>query len=82
MGTSYFHCPIMTWIPVVETENFGQERFLIDEPNKLFLSGNSSKVNVIAGVTADEFIEPAAGEIVAMLTDLNDNCYRHVFQIY
>lgn len=56
----YFHCPVMTWLPVVE-QDFGQERFLAEQPNKLFEIGNFSKVNVMIGVTADEFAIPAAG---------------------
>lgn len=56
----FFKCPVMSWLPVVEP-NFGQERFLADEPNDLWRSGNFSKVNVMTGVTADEFIQPVAG---------------------
>jgi len=55
-----FHdCPIMPWIPVIEPD-FGQEKFLIEDPNESFKNGNFSKVPVIIGITADEFIEPVA----------------------
>lgn len=55
-----FHdCPIMPWVPVIEPY-FRQERFLIKDPNESFRNGNFSKVPVIIGITADEFIEPVA----------------------
>lgn len=60
MVFSFYECPVMTWVPVVE-QDFGQERFLTDEPNKLFAAGNFSKVNVMIGITADEYASPAAG---------------------
>ncbi|XP_070498764.1 uncharacterized protein [Chironomus tepperi] len=60
-----FHgCPIMPWIPVIEPD-FGQERFLIEDPNESFKNGNFSRVPVIIGITADEFIEP----VVSLLND-------------
>lgn len=52
----------MTWVPVIESD-LGQERFLTDQPNDLFRSGNFSRVNVMTGITADEFISPAAGKV-------------------
>lgn len=48
----------MTWLPVVEL--IGDEKFLTDDPNALFRDGNFSHVNVMTGVTADEFISPVA----------------------
>lgn len=48
----------MTWIPVVE--RIGAESFLTEQPNELFRNGNFTNVNVLIGVTADEFIEPVA----------------------
>jgi acetylcholinesterase len=57
----YFHCPIITWAPVVEQDH-GQERFLTDEPNHLFEQGKFAKVNVMAGITENEFVLPAAGK--------------------
>lgn len=47
--------PIVIWYPVVEPD-FGQERFLTEDPKVLFGSGNFSRVPVIAGVTNDEFV--------------------------
>lgn len=61
MTFPFFSCPVMSWLPVVEPD-LGQERFMVDEPNNLWRSGNFSRVNVMTGVTADEFIQPAAGE--------------------
>lgn len=47
--------PIVIWYPVVEPD-FGQERFLTEDPKVLFAAGNFSKVPLIAGITQDEFI--------------------------
>lgn len=40
-------------------KDFGQERFLIDDPIKLFRKRNFYRVPVIAGMTENEFIDPA-----------------------
>ena len=50
--------PILLWLPVVEPD-FGQERFLTDDPTKLFQEGRFAKVPVLAGVTEFEFLNPA-----------------------
>lgn len=60
MRVPFFYCPVMTWIPVVEPD-LGQERFLEDEPNKLFRDGNFPKVNIIIGITEIEYTSPVAG---------------------
>lgn len=57
---SIFPCLVFTWTPLLE-EDFGQERFVTDEPNVLFREGNFSRVNAIMGITSHEFISPAAG---------------------
>lgn len=54
--------PIVIWYPVVEPD-FGQERFLTDDPAKLFASGNFSRVPIITGITQDEFVGAAPGII-------------------
>lgn len=51
----YPECEITTWRPVLEPD-FAQERFLTDDPVKLFKSGNFAKVKVLAGIVTDEFI--------------------------
>jgi carboxylesterase type B len=48
-------CNILIWFPVIEND-FGQERFLTDDPSKLFQSGEFHRVPIIAGVVRDEFI--------------------------
>ncbi len=63
MGMTVFPCLVFTWTPLLE-EDFGQERFTTDDPSVLFRQGNFSRVNAIMGVTAHEFISPAAGEIL------------------
>lgn len=50
--------PVLLWKPVVE-RNFGQERFLTDDPTKLFGLGRFTRVPVIAGITEYEFLYPA-----------------------
>ena len=60
MVVQFLACPLMTWQPVVE-ENYGQERFLTDQPTTLLAAGNFSRVNVMMGITADEFVYPIAG---------------------
>ncbi|CRL01612.1 CLUMA_CG014237, isoform A [Clunio marinus] len=52
----YPQCTIMTWFPVIE-KDFGQRRFLSDDPKKLFQSANFSKVPIIIGRTKDEFVD-------------------------
>lgn len=53
--------PILIWLPVVELD-FGQERFLTDDPTKLFSLGKFARVPVIAGVTKYELLFPAISE--------------------
>lgn len=59
MRISVFPCLVLPWTPLIE-EDFGQERFLTDDPHVSFRSGNFSKVNVMVGITENEFISPAA----------------------
>lgn len=50
--------PVLLWKPVVE-HDFGQERFLTDNPTKLFRLGRFARVPVMAGITKYEFLDPA-----------------------
>lgn len=50
--------PVLLWSPVVEPD-FGQERFLIDNPTRLFRAGKFQRVPVMAGITEFEFVSPA-----------------------
>lgn len=50
----------MTWRPVIEPD-FGQERFLTEQPETMYREGNFARVNVMVGITADEFVSPIAG---------------------
>ncbi|XP_037048513.1 esterase FE4-like [Bradysia coprophila] len=59
MDTTYFPCLIYPWSPWIVEPDFGQERFMIDDPSVLFREGSFSRVNVMAGITAHEFIWPA-----------------------
>lgn len=60
MVVLFLACPVMTWQPVVE-EAYGQEeRFLTDQPVKLLEAGNFSRVNVMIGITSEEFVYPIA----------------------
>lgn len=69
MAISIFPCLIFTWTPILE-EDFGQERFVTDDPNVLFRAGNFSRVNALMGITAHEFVSPAAGKMIVLEKDL------------
>lgn len=45
--------PIYNWFPVVEAD-FGQERFLTEDPYKTMMSGNINKVPLIIGLAEYE----------------------------
>lgn len=53
--------PLLLWSPVVEPD-FGQERFLTDDPVRLFRSGRFQRVPILAGITELEFMTPAVGK--------------------
>ncbi|KAJ8959087.1 hypothetical protein NQ318_022344 [Aromia moschata] len=46
--------PVLIWSPVIE-EDFGQERFLPENPIKLIVNGKFQKVPFITGLTKNEF---------------------------
>lgn len=50
--------PILIWKPVIEPD-FGQERFLTNDPTELFQAGKFMRIPIIAGITKDEFAGPA-----------------------
>lgn len=50
--------PILLWLPVIEPD-FGQERFLTDNPANLFKRGDFARVPVLAGIAKYEFLHPA-----------------------
>ncbi|KAG4073007.1 hypothetical protein HA402_009426 [Bradysia odoriphaga] len=50
--------PILIWYPVIE-KDFGQERFLTENPTKLMRQGRFMRVPIIAGITEHEFLGPA-----------------------
>lgn len=54
--------PIVIWYPVVELD-FGQERFLTEDPKISFSNGQFSKVPLIAGMTQNEFVGASPGVI-------------------
>lgn len=49
--------PVFTWIPVIEP-NFGQVRFLSEDPLLTYRHGDISKVQALIGVTNDEWAFP------------------------
>ena len=61
----FLNNPVVSWYPVVEPD-FGQERFLTDDPTKLFREGHFERVPIISGVTNDEF----ASRVPPILNDL------------
>lgn len=50
--------PLILWKPVIEPD-FGQERFLIEEPIRSYQNDDFMKVPIITGMTKDEFVGPA-----------------------
>lgn len=63
--------PLLLWKPVIEYD-FGQERFLTEDPTKLYQKGLVARVPVLAGITANGFLQPTIGKChsfaVLMLT--------------
>lgn len=53
--------PIMLFKPVVEPD-FGQERFLTQDPTCAFERGQFAKVDILTGITEYEFLYPAVCE--------------------
>uniref|UniRef100_A0A0K8VNL0 Carboxylic ester hydrolase n=1 Tax=Bactrocera latifrons TaxID=174628 RepID=A0A0K8VNL0_BACLA len=47
--------PVLNWLPVIE-EDFGQERFLLENPYKTIQSSNFQRVPIIIGITEHEFV--------------------------
>lgn len=60
--TNLPQCQGWSW-PVVEPD-FGQERFLVEEPAESFKRGNFSKVPIIVGRTADENVDAAPSKSI------------------
>lgn len=53
--------PVLLYYPVVEPD-FGQERFLTDNPTCLLKAGKFPKVEILTGITEYEFLSPAVGK--------------------
>jgi len=49
---------LILWKPVIEPD-FGQERFLVEDPRKSYQNDDFMKVPIITGMTKDEFVGPA-----------------------
>lgn len=52
--------PIIVFKPVIE-QDFGQERFLIDDPVCSMAAGQFEPVDILTGITQYEFLFPAIG---------------------
>ena len=50
--------PIILFKPVIE-QDFGQERFLVEDPTCSIESGDFAKVEILTGITEYEFLFPA-----------------------
>ncbi|XP_058461778.1 juvenile hormone esterase-like [Malaya genurostris] len=77
--------PVLLWKPVIEP-NFGQERFLDQDPTEAFLKGDFMKVPIIAGITKDEFAGPAVAflrnETLRNELDLNFDTLAPILFLY
>ncbi|XP_063220824.1 esterase E4-like [Bacillus rossius redtenbacheri] len=52
--------PVLVWTPVIEPDlGDGEERYLVDHPRDLLLSGNFTQVPWLTGITTDEFAPDA-----------------------
>lgn len=54
--------PLILWKPVIEPD-FGQERFIVEDPIRSFQNDEFMKVPIITGMTKDEFVGPALSEL-------------------
>ncbi|XP_018786077.1 PREDICTED: venom carboxylesterase-6 [Bactrocera latifrons] len=54
--------PLILWKPVIEPD-YGQERFLTEDPVRSYQNGNFMKIPIITGMTKDEF----AGQAISIL---------------
>lgn len=70
----YAYDPVLVWVPIVERD-FGQERFLVEDPLTSLQAGRFQAVPYIVSQTSDEFFWKAFCEFLS---------YEHGnrFQIY
>lgn len=66
----YPECEVVTWLPVVEPD-FGQERFMPDDPVKIIESRNFTLVPILIGRTTDEFVSPVLSKELQPIVQLN-----------
>jgi acetylcholinesterase len=71
-----FSCQIVFWLPVIE-DNFGQERFLVEDPTRSFRSGNFNRVPVIAGRT--ELVYQSKARLMEAISDRNVEAFNEDF---
>lgn len=57
--------PIILFKPVIERD-FGQERFLTQDPNCMLKNGHFEKVEILTGITEYEFLYPAIREWMSL----------------
>lgn len=50
--------PIILFKPIIERD-FGQERFLTEDPTCFVRQGKFQKINILTGLTQYEFVNPA-----------------------
>lgn len=58
--------PLILWKPVIE-KDFGQERFLTEDPVRAYQNGDFAKIPIITGMTKDEFVGPAISKLAEYL---------------
>ncbi|XP_055371594.1 juvenile hormone esterase-like [Condylostylus longicornis] len=77
------YLPDMEWNYEIE-QDFGQERFIIENPTVLFEKGEFNRVSVIAGITKDEYKDK--GYFITLnehfLNNINDDFYNLAPQIF
>lgn len=70
--------PIILWKPVIEPD-FGQERFLVEDPTISFQKGNFMRIPVMAGIAKYEFLHPAISKFIfTSLVDRNAKALKYM----
>lgn len=67
--------PLLLWTYVIE-KDFGQERYLLDEPFKLIEKGLYTKVPILMGITKDELAYSAGSIVDRFLTEFESDFDR------
>lgn len=74
----YWGNPIILWKPVIESD-FGQERFLTQDPIESFKKGDFMRVPILTGINKHEFLHPAISEFLFHYSISNAGKFQSYF---